>query len=187
MNKTITSKEKIISISKQIAQQKALNCLNMREIASLSEIAVGSIYNYFPSKNDLIMETIKSIWNEISEDSIKKMENRSFIESVEILFQSIRNSEIKYPHFLNNHGTIISNKNKGMKMMSDFFDLIKKQLLKVLNQDKNLKESFFTKECSKEEFIDFIFANLVNLSSQKGADCRVLKQIIRASIYQGKQ
>ena len=65
MNTVITSKEAILDISRQLVREKGLGAVNIRTIAAACGVSVGSIYNYFCSKSDLVMATIESIWQDI--------------------------------------------------------------------------------------------------------------------------
>ena len=62
MNKIVTSKEDILKASREIASKDGLQSINMRNVAKHCGVAVGSIYNYFPSKADLIIATVEDIW-----------------------------------------------------------------------------------------------------------------------------
>ena len=64
MKKAITTKEKIRENAKKEARRKGLEKIGMREISSASSVALGTLYNYFPDKESLIIATISSIWNE---------------------------------------------------------------------------------------------------------------------------
>ena len=64
MRKAITTKEKILENAKKEARSKGLEKIGMREISSASSVALGTLYNYFPDKESLIIATISSIWNE---------------------------------------------------------------------------------------------------------------------------
>ena len=64
MKKAIRTKEKILENAKKEARSKGLEKIGMREISSASSVALGTLYNYFPDKESLIIATISSIWNE---------------------------------------------------------------------------------------------------------------------------
>ncbi len=65
MNNAVISKDMILSASKQLVMEKGLYAINMRMVAERCGIAVGSVYNYFPSKTDLIAATVESVWQSI--------------------------------------------------------------------------------------------------------------------------
>ena len=65
LNKTVTSREAILSQCKAIVRESGMKAVNLRDVAKRCGVAVGSVYNYFPSKEHLITATVESIWTEI--------------------------------------------------------------------------------------------------------------------------
>ena len=62
MNTIVTSKEAILRTSRQLIQQQGWNAVNIRAVAKACDISVGSIYNYFGSKSELVAATVESVW-----------------------------------------------------------------------------------------------------------------------------
>lgn len=65
MNTVVTSKEAILAVSCKLIQEKGWKAVSIRTVAAACDISVGSIYNYFDSKSDLIAETVESVWHDI--------------------------------------------------------------------------------------------------------------------------
>lgn len=65
MNLPATSKEEILEVSRKIVMKEGLFAINMRTVANECKVAVGSIYNYFPSKAELVSATIEVVWKDI--------------------------------------------------------------------------------------------------------------------------
>ena len=65
MNKAVTSKEEILEVSRSIAASKGITAVNMRTVASECGIALGSLYNYFTSKAELLSTTVEAVWADI--------------------------------------------------------------------------------------------------------------------------
>ena len=66
MNKTVTSREAILAASQKLVMEKGLQAVNMRTVASVCGVAVGSVYNYFPSKAELLTATGKMFGEKFS-------------------------------------------------------------------------------------------------------------------------
>lgn len=60
-------KETIIQESRKLLSNKGYKDLNIREIAKNSDIASGTFYNYFSSKDDLILEIVREDWRQITD------------------------------------------------------------------------------------------------------------------------
>lgn len=65
MNTSVTSRDAILSVSRQFITQNGFGSVNMRAIAAACGVSVGSVYNYFPSKGDLICAVVESVWHDI--------------------------------------------------------------------------------------------------------------------------
>lgn len=185
MNKTLTSREAILSAGKEIVSQSGIQALNMRELAQKCGISVGSIYNYFPSKEDLIIATVESIWTEIMYDSIGFHSKLGFTENLLFLFESIQKGSKKYPSFFSVHSMSFANidKNKGREVMNRYFSLIKKGLIKALDQDPNVRKDAFSDKFTKSDFADFVFSNILTLLMLEESSCGCLLEIVRRTIY----
>lgn len=185
MNRTITSKEDILAQSKKIVAESGLSAINMRDVAARCGVAVGSVYNYFPSKNDLMIATVEAVWLEIMNSAIELNPKYGFCENVENLFKCIRNSSEKYPLFFTLHSLSFekSGKLKGKKAMNDYFERIKSSLLNLLKEDKNVNREFFSESCTMEAFVEFVFSNVIALLLKQEKDCAMLSSIIKKVIY----
>ena len=66
MNTVITSKEEILRNSCELIQRQGWSAVNIRSVATACGVSVGSIYNYFGSKAELVSATIESVWHDIA-------------------------------------------------------------------------------------------------------------------------
>ena len=112
MNLPSTSKEEIISICQRLAKEKGLSSINMRSVAIECSVSVGAIYNYFPSKSELLCSTIESIWKDIFHMSSEQFSFTNFIECLTWLFESIQEGSQEYPEFLSKHAMSLAAEDK---------------------------------------------------------------------------
>ena len=73
MKPVITSQKAILDTCRSLVMTQGLSAINMRSVAKACGVAVGSLYNYFSSKDDLLQATVRSVWTDIfcvSGDSI---------------------------------------------------------------------------------------------------------------------
>lgn len=155
----MTSREEIISICQKIAKEKGLASINMRSVATECHVSVGAIYNYFPSKTELLCATIERIWQDIFHMSKESFYFTDFIECLSWLFESIQEGSKKYPEFLSRHAMVLAaeNKNIGQKMMENYFVHLKNNLKEVLKRDTKIRKDAFNENLSDTLFVDYIF------------------------------
>lgn len=185
MNKVVTSKEDILEVSKGMVAENGVQAINMRNVARQCGVAVGSVYNYFPSKNDLMIAVIDRIWREIIQGISDCSSSGNFSENVEKLFYSVKNGGEKYPFFFSIHSMSIarSGKDKGRETMNQYFESVKSDLLRSLQSDPRIKQEFFSEKCTQTDFVEFVFANLISLLVHGQDSCDVLLEIIKGTIY----
>lgn len=185
MNKTITSHEAILTAGKEIVLEIGLQGLNIRDVARRCGVSVGSIYNYFPTKSDLIVATIESIWKEIMRDYDISETHLSFVQSIEGLFTSVLKGSEKYAYFFSAHSVSVAalDKSKGRESMDNYFAQIKQGLLASLNADGRVRENAFSRDFTKERFVDFVFGNLISLLMNRERSCDFLMEAISRMIY----
>lgn len=76
-----------------------------------------------------------------------------------------------------------SGKEKGRETMNQYFECIKADLLNCLWEDTNVKQTFFSKKCTQEDFVAFVFANVLSLLMQGQDSCDVLIELIKGAVY----
>lgn len=185
MKKAEISKDDILLAGRELLAKEGTGAISMRTLAKHCGIAVGSVYNYFPSKNDLLIALIDAIWKEIMQDIKGLSVCCGFAENVEKLFYSVKKGGEKYPDFLSNHAMMLSKsgKEKGWWAMQQHFESVKIWLLHSLQADKGVKCGYFSAKCRQEDFIEFVFGNLIFLWNQKQESCDILLAVIKAAIY----
>ena len=185
MNKTLVSKETIIAASKEIASQSGLPALNMREVAAKCGVAVGSVYNYFPSKSELMASTVEGIWREIVMGVNIDNRDSDFLSSVKYLFEHAKRGTENYPNFFSVHtaGFGPENKNRGREIMKSFFEELNRNLTAVLENDVRVSNSAFNSTFSRAVFVDFVLSNVLMLLQNSTANCNILLEVIHRTIY----
>ncbi len=184
MNTVVTSKEAIVAVSIKIAAVQGLDKISIREVAKNCNVAVGSIYNYFPSKADLITATVEEVWKEIFHKTGACDEFTSFVALVKWVYDCIYQGTQDFPAFFSIHfqGFDSSEKEKGKQLMGEYRQHMVDQLVSALHRDKKVKREIF-QSMDEMQFISFVFGNMLLMLSAKEKDCSVLLTIIEKVLY----
>lgn len=187
MNKVVTSKEEIMDVSRRLVLEKGIASLSMRAIAEACGVAVGSIYNYFPSKAELLSAAIGSVWEEIFRPFYEREAFGSFTECVSVLFGTIRDGNERYPGFFTVHALNFasSDRKKGKEAMTRYLSVLEGRLADALRQDENIREGVFGEIFSEEVFAGYVFELMLSIFLRKGQSCEALLEMIRQTIYKG--
>lgn len=185
MNITSISREKILEESEKIVIEEGLSAVSIRKVASLCDVSVGTIYNYFDSKSDLVLALIENTWREIFHTAEDTPMFDSFSECVDFIFKSVEKGVIEYKNFFDFHSMsqAADNKEKSKKMMEKYFTHIKKQLLFTLENDEKVREDSFNNEFTRESFVEIIFSMLTSELMNKTSNSNQIVEIVKRSIY----
>ena len=185
MNPEKTSKEAIMQVCRRIVSEKGLQALNMRSVAKECHIALGTLYNYYSDKDDLLIATVESVWKDIFHMNQGCEAIVSFPEYVNHLFQCIQKGAGEYPNFFTSHSIGIANlgKDKAKGMMERCFVHMKSAMLTVLNSDSGVDSNVFSEAFTKTDFIDFVFDNMLLQLAHGREDSKILVEIINRVVY----
>ena len=108
MYPSVTSDKAILQASRTLLQEQGWTALNIRSVAAACGVSVGSIYNRFGSKSQLVAATVESIWQEIFCLPQDPGAFADLISCVAWLFQRLEESRQTYPGFLSVHALCFS-------------------------------------------------------------------------------
>lgn len=185
VNTPVTSKEAILKVCWDIVSEKGLPALNMRVVAKECNVALGSLYNYFSGKDDLVLAAIESVWQDIFHMERECRVDLSFSQYARWIFESVRRGMEEYPNFFTAHSISFASgaKNKARDTMEHYFGHMKIGMRKALDADAKVDQNAFSDEFTKSDFLDFVLSNILTLLMQHKSDCGMLLEVIRRTIY----
>ena len=186
INPERTSKEEILLICRKIASEKGLKALNMRTVAGECGIALGTLYNYFSDKEELLISTISSLWQDFFRLPQENKTNLLFTEYVEMLFLNVRERISECPDFFTTHSAVIANsgKNRARSEMERCASEIRGTLLAVLRQDNAVVSGAFGEKLTEESFVELVLDSIIMLLMQN-KPCDAFIAVIGRTIYRG--
>lgn len=185
MNKSVTSKEVLISNCKELVREEGIAHVNVRSLAQKSQISVGAVYNYFSSKEELLSETFCGIWSEIFHFSTESYAFDSLTECFSSLFYSIEKGKELYPNFFTEHSLVkkqMNVANNDGTLTFDYWRHIKQGLTDTLEKDKKVRNGVFNNILTPQYYIDYIFELFLQVISESMSKDGFLK-LVSNSIY----
>ncbi|MEG0441902.1 MAG: TetR/AcrR family transcriptional regulator [Oscillospiraceae bacterium] len=181
----VTSRDAILKTCRQLVSENGFNGLTMRSVALACNVALGSLYNYFPSKNDLTIATIESVWQDIFHMERPCEPCCSFLDYVQQIFERVSAGITAYPNCFTAHsiGVAGSDKTQARQTMEHYFTHMRGGLLTALQQDKKVREDAFSKTFTPEELADFVLSALLSQLMQQKASCQLLLEILHRTLY----
>ena len=185
MNTIVTSREALLQASQAIAIESGLQALHIRALAQRCGVSVGSVYNYFPSKADLLAATVEAVWESVFHTAEQCQRPAGFRPCVAWLFERIRHGTAEYPAFFNLHSLAFAagDRPKGRQVMENAFSHMKRGLAQALEEDADVRPGAFSGALTREALVAFTFSNLLALSAEDRSDCGLLMALISRAIY----
>ena len=185
INTVVTSKEAILKSCREIVSTKGLQALNMRCVAEACHVALGSLYNYFSCKEDLVLATIESVWRDIFHVEQAGHAELPFPEYVAWIFQRLQCGAREYPNFFIAHSLSFasSGKSRARDAMVRYFEHMETDMSQALRGDAALRADAFSSELTESDFLDFVLTNILALLMRQKESCAALLTVIRRTIY----
>lgn len=185
MNTAVTSKEEILKTSRELIRRQGWSAVSIRSVAAGCGVSVGSIYNYFDSKTDLIGATVESVWCEI----FHRPEDDAVFQDVEAcvawMYQRMAYGCERYPGFFTLHslGFLREDKTAGKQRMQQTWQHILAGLRSVLKQDVRIRPDAFTEQFTAEKFADVLFSQMLSALLRQDYDPSAVLEIVRRTLY----
>lgn len=186
MNQNVTSKQEILKTCRDIVRHSGLMSLNIRSVAAEANIVSGTVYNYFENKDELMVETVESIWRDIFFLDRDLNSFDGFCEYVETLYDHAMINVKVYPDFLSVHSMAISAliRKEAKSVMDAWFSRLEDDMNLVLKADHRIDAVVFD-ELDRQMFIHFVKDHLLISIIQKKPDLHTFRLILEKVLYGG--
>lgn len=184
MKKSATSKEELLATAKEIAAREGIGSLNIRRLASESGIAIGTVYNYYPAKGDLIGAVIEDFWRNVFHGSHFDTESSDFVGSIHEIYIRLRGNLGSFREEFLKEMEVLSqtDQKRGKELEAFYLGHMKEGLLRILERDSKVAPGVWSESFTPGRFVEFAFANLVLLlKSQEEPD--YFEEIMGRLIY----
>lgn len=185
MNTIVTSKDEILKTSRALIQKQGWSAVNIRSVAAACGVSVGSIYNYFDSKAELVGATVESVWHEI----FHRPEEEDIFQDTQAcivwIYGQMAYGCEQYPGFFTLHslGFMQADKIDGKKRMHRTWQHILDELCSVLKRDTKIRKDAFTEQFTEKNFADILFSLMLSALIREDYDPNAVLEMIRRTLY----
>lgn len=177
VNKSVTSRGQLLAAARELACGQGLGHVNIRAVAAQCGVAVGSIYNYFPTKADLVAAVVEDFWHTAAHrEGRAPLEGEPFPAYVERLYAGLhRDLSAFQAGFLAQMSALdAGERQKGRELEARCFDHIKAGLTSALKRG-GVPSRFRGREA---ELCDFVFRSMLSLLRDGEPGCALLREIL---------
>ena len=185
MNTVVTSKDEILKISRELIRQQGWSAVNIRSVASACGVSVGSIYNYFDSKSDLVSATVESVWCEIFHRPDDGAIFHDTLACIVWIYERMAYGCKQYPGFFTLHslGFMREDKSDGKRRMQQTWQHILEGLCLVMRRDQRISAKAFDENFTVEQFADVLFSLMISALVRQDYNPDAVLEIVRRTLY----
>ena len=85
-----TLRDTLLNLSRQIADAEGIDAVNIRSIAKKAGVATGTVYNYFASKDEILLALTEEYWKQTLHDMKDAIAADSFCEQLREIFTFLK-------------------------------------------------------------------------------------------------
>ncbi len=181
-NRNENYKEIILAEAKEIAINEGISKINIRTVAKNSGIAIGTIYNYFHSKGDLLIAVIEDFWKgAFKEIGLTSFSNGDFYQNLEIIYNILYIYISKLKESWLEQLSLLKSKEKllGKQKEKEYLEKIHHIILRLMDMDNNLKAYPWCHIITKEKMTEFIFDNMLIMLKKGEEDIGFFIEILK--------
>lgn len=185
MKPAATSKEEILAVCRALIHSQGGQALNVRQVAAACDISVGTVYNYFGSKAELVGAAIESVWYDIFRCSEGQEAFRTTQDCIRWLFARMAYGSQQYPGFFTLHPVnfVSSEKQEGKQRMQQAWQHILTMLCEVMRLDPQIRPDAFDENFTPEQFADLLFSLLLAAQLRGQYDPAPVLQLVQRTLY----
>lgn len=167
-----------------LAEQSGLSSLGIRSVAEACGVSVGTIYNYFPTKEDLVVEVIGMFWrNAFHEDMCRAVSGERFdifvsrtVKAMGSALATFRSDWLPQASALSMQG-----RDAGKMRESKAFAHMRSGMLSVLKADAQADVSRVG--IAPEELVAYVLDSMIACLCAGDTECRALVALLHAALY----
>lgn len=182
-------RNEIIAVAYTHAQKEGLSSLSIRSVAKECNVAVGTIYNYFPDKASLVTEVISVFWTNIAFSSetrtcLNYQRGENLISFCERLYSMMNEALGQFrSNWLREINSLDPRtKQKGKQAENDCFEHIYQSLEKVIIADEGINQETF-KSIEPKKLAHFVWDTMYVSLRNEDADCATLLVLLKLALY----
>jgi len=185
VNRSVTSRGDILRESRLLVMREGLGAVSMRSVARACGIAVGSVYNYFPSKEELLREVTGEVWEDVFHVPGDAPDIGGFAEGMRWFAGRLAAGRERYPGFFSVHAMSLAaaGREAGRAKMEAYVGRIRQCLLAILRRDGRVRADAFARGLSAEGLVGLVFDTLLSRAMRGQEDPEPLISLVSQAIY----
>lgn len=188
MPKQLTDKASIVDTAYELARQSGLQSVTARAVADACNVSAGTMYNYFPSMDDLHIAIVARFFSTaFCHDSCLPVPRENYLHFCKRLFNTMQIALERFREdwLLQVSSLTASARTTGKACETKYLDHIQHALERVLADDPEADATGFVSEFGAPAIAAFTLDSMMG-ALRKHDDCSILFVLLDRSLYARK-
>lgn len=170
----------LLDSARTIADTEGIEAVNMRSIAQRAGVATGTVYNYFSSKEDILLALTEEYWRKTLHEMRTAVTAASFCGQLEEIFFFLKERiDSSGSSLMNSLGEV---KKAGQERMDSMQAVLAETLVRRMEQDPSVRDDIWNETFTMEQYSRFIVANMVMLLRTGPYEFHFLIEMVRRTL-----
>lgn len=182
--KIANPEELILKHASELISEEGYKNFNIRNVAERSGLSIGTIYNYFSNKNDLIAHLIEFHWEEFYSRIDEFVNGKTdFCQAIKNLYDDFVKFATGFQRLLIELNFQVFSFNDGRKKQNDFILRLIQKLADNIEQNY-VEQNLITlnNRLSSKELSEFIVSNFIIMNHMNGYTYVILNKILSSIV-----
>lgn len=185
-NKPVISKQQILDAAFDIASRNGLSGLSIREVARTCDVAVGTVYNSYPTKSDLVNDVVGRFWNEALADRMTLVvSGADFVDFCRELAREVAQALGRFRDDWLAEVSALDTRDLAAARQREkaAFEHIRSGLTTALERDTRIVRARLTGPLAPEALSEFVWTSMLASIKRGDPTCETLLALLRATLY----
>ena len=186
--RSVITSEEILEQAYQLACEQGLRSLSIRSIAAACDVSVGTVYNSYASKTELINDVVGMFWQRAFAETMKTLaahEGNDFIAFCEALSQSLKSALKEFrKEFLSDLSALSEgDRLSAQKREQQSFIHARAGIKQALLSDPRIKQDQLTGAMAPEALAALVWETLIDSARDVMGYDKTLFELLRSALY----
>lgn len=178
----------ILKTAYRLAKEQGLASVSIRSVASACNVSIGSIYNYYPSKDELVIDVVGMFWQEVVHGNVGIQPDREDCGFVDFAEQAALATDEALASFRSDwlpeiHALGMRARTEGKERESQSFEHMKRGLLRAYEKDALIDREKIEQSIDPEQLCSLVLKSIVGALGSEKNDRMTFFSLLRIALY----
>jgi AcrR family transcriptional regulator len=174
-------RSKLLKLSREIADTDGIEAVNIRLIAQKAGVAIGTVYNYFSGKDEILFALTEDDWKKALCEMKTAISAETFCEQLQEIFYFLKERiDQSAGKLMNSLGTM---ELPGQERMTSMQSELEAAFIQYMEQDVDIRPNIWNETFTPKRFAHFIMINMSALLKEENPNISFFIAIVKRIVY----